>query len=173
MPSINQGIDMTNAALLEELRAFPARLQWRLAACPAGVVDFAPADWDGSPAENMTIRQQICHLRDIEIDGYHKRFARILEENRPFLASIDGAALVVERRYDETPIATAMDAFAVARGETIRLLKALQPADFSRTAEFEGHGDVSLLGLAHFLASHDHQHLAGVHWLQAISASSR
>lgn len=164
---------MTNAALLEELYAFPASLQLRLGACHADGVDFAPANWAGSPAENMTIRQQVCHLRDIEIDGYHKRFARILEEDRPFLASIDGAALVIERRYDETPVGIAMEAFTVARGETIRLLKALRPADFSRTAEFEGHGDVTLLGLAHFLASHDHQHLAGVHWLHAKSASAR
>ncbi len=119
----------------------------------------------------MTIRQQVCHLRDIEIDGYHKRFARILEEDRPFLASIDGAALVTARRYDETPVAMAVEAFAAARGETIRLLSALRPADFSRIAEFEGQGDVTLLGLAHLLASHDHQHLAGVHWLQAKWAS--
>lgn len=166
-------IDVTNAAILEELRAFPASLKRRLGACPAGGEDFAPADWAGSPAEKMTIRQHVCHLRDIEVDGYRKRFDLVLAEYRPFLASIDGAAFVIERRYDDTPIEAAFAAFAIARGDTVRLLTGLRKAELSRAAEFEGHGRVTLLGLAHLLASHDCQHMAGIHWLQARFASTR
>lgn len=153
--------------LLSDLAEFPAALRRQTASALAAILDFAPSDWTGSPAEYMTIRQQVCHLRDIEIDGYHQRIGRTLAEDRPFLASIDGHALSVERRYSEVSLDAALAAFEKARAETIRTLTALRAEDLSRTAEFEGYGEVTLLGIIHYLASHDCQHMAGIHWLAA------
>lgn len=153
--------------LLSDLARFPAALRRQTASAPAAVLDFEPADWTGSPAEYMTIRQQVCHLRDIEIDGYHQRIGRTLAEDRPFLPSIDGHALCIERKYAEEPLEAALSAFEAARAETVEKLKALRANDLSRTAGFEGYGEVTLLGIVHYLASHDYQHMAGIHWLAA------
>lgn len=151
--------------LLADLAAFPATLRRRVGGLSPSALDFAPSDWTGSPAENLTIRQQVCHLRDIETDGYHQRIARTLAEERPFLPSIDGHALAVARRYDNVPLDAALAAFAAARAHTVRVLTGLGPADFLRAADFEGAGPVTLFGLVHMLASHDSQHLAGILWL--------
>jgi hypothetical protein len=45
------------------------------------------------------------------------------------------------------------------------MLEQLAPAQFERTAVFEGYGSVTLRGLVHYLCSHDQQHLAGLQWL--------
>lgn len=153
------------------LRDFPARLKAHLEIVDPPALDFAPGAWDGIPSESLTIRQQICHLRDIETDGYGVRFARVLAEDSPFLSSIDTYALVGPRGYDETDLQAAFDEFARARAVTLRTLSAASPADFRRTGEFEGYGPVSLVSLVHYLISHDEQHLAGIHWLLGKIAS--
>jgi hypothetical protein len=61
---------------LQALRSFPSTLRTFMAEAPAHTWDWRPASWDGIPSESLTIRQQACHVRDIEIDGYAVRFAR-------------------------------------------------------------------------------------------------
>ncbi len=151
--------------LFTDLADFPTALGRRLQRCPNAGLDFAPEDWTGSPGEALTVRQQVCHLRDIDIEGYQKRFARVLSERHPRLPSIDGIALAVERQYDQTAVDAAFDAFSAARAQTVRMLRSLKASDLARTGAFEGSGDVTLGGLAHFLASHDLQHLSGIEWL--------
>ena len=159
--------------LLAGLAAFPATLRRQISGLSPSVLDFVPSDWTGSPAENLTIRQQVCHLRDIETDGYHQRIARTLAEERPFLPSIDGHALAVERRYAAEAPAAALGAFEAARAKTIRMLKNVTAGALLRTADFEGQGRVSLLAIVHLLASHDSQHVSGIHWLLARQTASR
>lgn len=157
--------------LIDQLSAFPALLAGRLAAVPADALDFVPSTWEGVPSERLTIRQQICHLRDIETDGYQTRFERVLRETHPFLPSIDSYGLISSRRYDETPIGAALDAFTVGRRQSLALLTGASPNDFRRRGDFEGYGQATLLGLAHFLASHDAQHIAGIEWLLGMHSS--
>jgi len=153
------------SSFLDELSGFPSRLKRQVACLSDAMLDFVPADWSGIPSERLTVRQQICHLRDIEIDGYHVRIRRTLAEEFPILGSIDGYALCRERRYDEIPVETALANFEEARVSSIRILRQLQPGDLSRPAHFDGIGPVTLVGLVHMLASHDSQHIAGIHWL--------
>lgn len=150
---------------LELLRRFPADLRRHLDDAPSDAFDFRPASWEGIPSEELTVRQQICHLRDIEIDGYAKRFERVLNEKSPTLESIDACALIGDRAYDRTDVEHAYAAFAAARRDTVRLLDGVKPADLDRTGDFDGYGRVTLKGLMHYLVSHDQQHLAGIHWL--------
>lgn len=104
-------------------------------------------------------------MRDIEIDGYGIGVARLLEEEQPRLVSIDSYALARERRYHEQEPVAALSAFRRARAQTIEMLSGVCAADWSRRGHFEGYGPVTLAGLVHFLASHDRQHLACLHWL--------
>lgn len=158
-------MDRDFPALLSVLSAFPVDFERRLELAPAEALDFVPRSWEGIPSEALTIRQQVCHLRDIESDGYLVRFRRLLAEDDPQLQSLDAYALVSERRYDETDLGEALGAFSAARTETVRFLEPLGGEEVLRSGRFEGYGRVTLAGLAHYLASHDQQHLAGVHWL--------
>ena len=51
------------------------------------------------------------------------------------------------------------------RAQTLELLRGVRDSQWSRRAEFEGYGPVTLRALVHYLCSHDQQHLAGLQWL--------
>jgi hypothetical protein len=154
-----------NTTTLDALAAFPEQLEAHYAAIPREFITWAPPSWDGIPSEHFTPIEQVCHVRDIEMDGYHARFQRVLHEANPNLLSIDSESLAIERSYSTSSAKEALAAFRAARAQTIRLISGLTAGQFSRTAVFEGYGTVSLRSLVHYLCSHDQQHLAGLQWL--------
>lgn len=154
-----------NAITLAALEAFPDQLEAHYAAFPVEFKNWAPASWDGVPSEPLTALEQVCHVRDIEIEGYQVRLQRTLTEVNPTLASIDTDALVVERRYAQADAREVLAVFREARSRTLALIRGLRPEQFERIAVFEGYGPLSLRSLVHYLCSHDQQHLAGLQWL--------
>ncbi len=150
---------------VQALRAFPGTLSAFVETIPAAALDWRPAAWDGIPSEELTVRQQLCHLRDVEADGYVVRFTRMLSEADPALESIDTYALVEARSYDDTNVGEAIESFAAARRRTMRLIDEATSADLARRGRFDGYGEVTLAGLIHYLCSHDQQHMAGIQWL--------
>ena len=150
---------------IDTLATFPLQLEAHFAAIPAEFRHWTPASWDGVPSEPFTAIEQICHVRDIEIDGYQLRFRRTLDEVNPLLVSIDSDALASERGYGAANPGAVFTAFRAARAKTVELLSGLNQEQFKRSAEFEGYGPVTLRGLVHYLCSHDQQHLAGLQWL--------
>ena len=154
-----------NQTTLFALAEFPRQLAAHYAAIPADFKHWKPASWEGIPSERYTAHEQICHVRDIEIDGYHVRFRRTLAEIHPFLPGVDGDALVIDRSYATADAAVVLAEFQSARARTIELISGLTPAQFGRTAEFEDYGELTLRSLVHYLCSHDQQHLAGLQWL--------
>jgi hypothetical protein len=155
------------------MAAFPDQLAAHYAAIPAGFQHWAPPSWEGVPSESLTAIEQVCHVRDIEIEGYHVRFRRTLAEAHPQLASLDTEGLARERAYGSADAESVLAAFREARGQTVALLQGLQPAQFDRTAAFDGYGTVTLRSLVHYLCSHDQQHLAGLQWLLGKIAAAR
>ncbi len=160
---------------INALEAFPAQLEAHYAAVPPAFRHWAPASWLGIPSEPLTAIEQLCHVRDVEIDGYHRRFQRTLDEANPFLPALDAEGLARERSYGTADAASAFVAFRAARHRTIELVTGCTGAQLQRSAEFEGYGRVTVLGLVHYLCSHDQQHLAGLQWLlgQIESAHSQ
>jgi hypothetical protein len=154
-----------NPITLAALETFPHELEKHYAAFPAGFVHWAPESWDGVPSEPFTAIEQICHVRDIEIEGYQVRFQRTLDEGSPLLPSIDSETVAKERNYASYDTARVFAEFRVARTRTLELLRGLTEEQLARPAVFEGYGPVSLRGLIHYLCSHDQQHLAGLQWL--------
>lgn len=152
-------------ATLDALRAFPDQLEAHYGAIPADFKHWTPPSWEGIPSEHLTALEQLCHVRDIEVEGYHVRFQRTLSEHEPLLASIDTDALVVERHYGNANAGEILLAFKAARLKTMAILDSVDPTSWDRRAEFEGYGPVTLRGLVHYLCSHDQQHLAGLQWL--------
>ena len=154
-----------NATTLDALAAFPLQLEAHYAAVPLEFKNWSPPSWDGVPSEPLSAVGQICHVRDIEVDGYHVRFHRTLTESNPALASIDTDALAKERAYATSSDDAALIAFRAARNKTVALLASLSPEQFNRQASLEGYGALTLRSLVHYLCSHDQQHLAGLQWL--------
>jgi hypothetical protein len=136
-----------------------------LALFPANDLNWKPGSWDGIPGEKFSAIEQICHLRDIEKDGYHKRIQAIIDESNPTLASIDGYDLAIQRNYKDADLAEAVASFHSAREHTILMIKNIDGSQWNRTAYFEGYGKLTLSALIHFLCSHDLEHLASLRWL--------
>lgn len=154
-----------NQATLYALAAFPDQLEAFYAAIPQRRANWAPSSWEGIPSEAFTAIEQICHVRDIEIDGYQDRIARTLTESNPNLLALDGPKLAKERAYAKANPVEVLTAFRAARRRTIECVAGLDAAQLERRALFEGYGLVTVRGLIHYLCSHDQQHLAGLQWL--------
>lgn len=154
-----------NNATLHALAAFPDQLEGFFAAIPLRRTNWAPSSWEGIPSESFTPIGQICHVRDIEIDGYQVRIARTLAESQPTLPEIDGYHLASAREYSKADPAEVLATFRAARRRTLDAIEKLNASDLERRAVFEGYGLVTVRGLIHYLCSHDQQHLAGLQWL--------
>ncbi len=151
--------------VIAELDDMPRQLEAVVRLFPADKLGWRPDSWGGSPGEAFSAIEHVCHLRDIEQDGYQVRIQRLLEEETPSLVSIDGDALAKQRRYAEADLGGALEAFRQARRATLDRIRLLDDVQLSRAGEFAEYGKLSLRSLLHYLRSHDQQHLAGLHWL--------
>lgn len=162
-----------NPTTLSALAAFPSQLEAHYAAIPTAYRHWTPPSWEGVPSEAFTAIEQLCHVRDIEIEGYHVRFRRTLAEAHPTLASIDSEPLAIERGYGAADAQKVLAEFRMARIQTMEIVSSLSDAQLQRTAVFEGYGPLTMRSLIHYLCSHDQQHLAGLQWLAGkIDAST-
>ena len=164
---------MIAAATLQALKAFPAQLEAHYAAIPEGYVHWAPPSWEGVPSEAFTALEQLCHVRDIEVEGYHVRLRRTLTEENPLLVSLDSESLARERGYGNADAAAVLQDFARARAVTVEMIAGMDEAQLLRPARFEGYGALTLRSLVHYLCSHDQQHLAGLQWLHGKIDAAR
>lgn len=152
---------------LNALSVFPLQLEMSFVAFPSSARHWAPPSWTGMPGEPLTAIEQLCHVRDIEIDGYQLRLERTLTEVRPLLPAIDSQALAATRGYGLAHPDAVLGEFRRARARTLQLIAGLDEAQLQRSAELAGLGPVTLRSLVHLLCSHDQQHLAGLQWLLA------
>jgi len=106
------------------------------------------------------VRENILHLRDIDIEGYERRIRLILSENCPTLPDIDGKKLARERNYNAQPVQPALDDLRRSRATSIEKLKACSPLDLERTAEMQGVGTIELRRLLELWIEHDRGHIA-------------
>src|SRR5438045_8729479 len=77
----------------------------------------AKPDW-----AEFSIAANICHLRDIEAEGWNIRARRMAEENDPFLRDVDGVKLAAERDYDAEDWRAALRDFTALRVDTVARL---------------------------------------------------
>ena len=154
-----------NRMTLDALALFPLQLEAHYAAIPAGFRHWSPPSWEGIPSEHFTPIEQICHVRDVEVDGYHVRFQRTLQENNPFLPDLGSEALAMARDYASADADAVLASFREARARTVEMVAAMDVGQLARRAEFEDYGPVTMRSLVHYLCSHDQQHLAGLQWL--------
>src|SRR5262245_21028422 len=104
--------------LIAQLASMPDALESMFSEIPRERLNWLPADLGGALGEVFAPLSHACHVRDIEVDGYHVRIRRMLEEQRPDLVSIDGDALARERHYERQDLQEVLRAFRRARERT-------------------------------------------------------
>jgi hypothetical protein len=153
--------------LLEFLSATPVKVR----GLSHGI---ASAELKRRPSANeSTFLEVVCHLRDIEREGYTVRIERLLNEIDPVLPDIDGAKLARERDYNSENFETALSEFEQLRENNSRVLSDSSPQSLERSGIFEGVGTVTLKRLAEMMREHDEGHreeLSGLReWLSSES----
>lgn len=105
---------------------------------PVADLNWKPKSRDGIPGEKFSAIEQVCHLRDIERDGYHNRIEAVLKGNNPTLTSIEGYELATQRNYKDSNLSEAISAFHSAREKTILMIKSIENSQWNRIGYFEG-----------------------------------
>src|SRR5262245_2226256 len=148
---------MTNVV---DLADFPSRI----ARLIDGVYDkkspAAPGEW--------AILENICHLRDIEADGYAVRIEQLLREDDPLLRDLNGEQLAIDRRYADDDCDRALGAFAETRARSISLLRNADESAFAREGRFENVGPVTLAKIVSMMREHDEGHYRDIALLGAL-----
>lgn len=105
-----------------------------------------------------SVVEHVCHLRDIEKEGYAIRITKLLTEDQPLLEDIDGDKLAVERVYINQDFKEALDGFINVRAANIEAIRDLSADQLSRSGMFDN-SPLSLLDLLKKMHQHDHEHI--------------
>jgi len=145
------GTDFT--ALLKFLDETPNQL----ANSTAGLSN-AELRFQNSPDE-FSVLENICHLRDLELQGYTPRIRRILAETDPALADFDGARVAAESSYQNEQPQVALRTFQIARKANLDRFRSLSAEQLKREGTLEGVGTITLRQLVEKMREHDEGHL--------------
>jgi hypothetical protein len=102
--------------------------------------------------------EQVCHLRDLEREGYSLRIHKLLTDTDPQLPDFDGGRIAKERDYNTQDFAQAFQDFSLARAENVRVMKALTPEQLNRHGVLEGVGTITVKKLCLLMLEHDRSH---------------
>jgi len=143
----------TFAASAAGLGAMPAKLKEIAAAVPQ-------SEWRTRPAGGgFSLVEHVCHLRDIDGDGYRLRLERMLTEENPSLPDLDGDALARERAYQNVDLAAALSTFTATRLAIVARLAKVSPEERRRSGLMAGTMEITVEKLVEIIAAHDSEHL--------------
>jgi hypothetical protein len=91
-----------------------------------------------------SVKEIMCHLRDMERLAYLARYRRILTEENPFLQSVDQDQLAVESDYMNQDAGAALDEFKRLRWDTIKTLEGAPVESWSRSGTHSSDGPMTL-----------------------------
>ena len=109
-------------------------------------------------ADQFSFLEHVCHLRDLEREGYGVRIHRLLTEYEPSLKNFDGAQVARERDYQSEDFQTAFSAFERARKENLEILRGLDTGQLDLSGQFESAGRVTLRQIVLMMQAHDGEH---------------
>lgn len=138
-----------------------------LAKTPTEVEDlartFSEVQLSWKPAPNIfSVRENVWHLRDIDVEGYEKRVRLILDEQHPSLPDLQGGKLARDRNYNAQPIEPALADLRNSRAASMARLAACNESDLDRTAEMQGVGAIPLRRLLELWMEHDAGHVRDI-----------
>ena len=91
-----------------------------------------------------SIKEIMCHLRDMERDAYLARYRRILAEDNPVLPNVDQDQLAIDRDYRNQDAMAALAEFKRLRASTIEILEATPTDSWSRSGVHETDGPLTI-----------------------------
>jgi hypothetical protein len=125
-------------------------------------------DWDKCvEGVQFSLRQEVCHLRDVELEGYLVRVFRMAAEVGPVLSDLDGTRLARERGYEAQDPTMALSDFAALRALTVSKLRQLPPTAWARTGLFATNAPFDIRELTAMMLQHDEEHCAEISALLA------
>ena len=125
------------------------RILWNLKSLPNELDDLL-ADLDEEtlrwrPIPNKwSIKEIMCHLRDMERLAYLGRYRRMLSEDNPLLPNVDQDRIAFESDYINQDAKAALEEFKRLRWETVQTLQAASPEVWSRGGMHETDGPLTV-----------------------------
>ena len=156
---------MMTIAELESLTGFLALTPARVRQLTSDLSE-TEARWKPAPQEFSAL-ENVCHLNDLEREGYAVRIEKLLGEAQPFLPDFDGGKIAAERDYNQRQLATMLDAFTHSRESNLRAVNSLSPDELQRGGTLEGAGPITLETLLLKMREHDEAHLQELNSLRA------
>lgn len=110
-------------------------------------------------------REIVQHLADSEMNSAI-RIRRLLTEDAPQIVGYDQDGYAERLRYNERPIAPALDALRGARSTSAQLLDAMSDDDWSREGTHSESGRYTAEDWLRIYAAHAHNHAAQIRRLR-------
>jgi hypothetical protein len=140
-------------ALLDFLHETPNTLARLIDGLSLAELRFRNSEVEFSALENL------CHLRDLELQGYTPRIRCMLDESDPVLADFNGTRVAAEGNYNSQQPDLALQTFQTARSENVQKLRSLTAEQRKREGTLEGVGRITLRRLAEMMREHDEGHI--------------
>ena len=124
--------------VLNNLRSLPNEL-----ADLVGDLDEELLRWRPIP-NKWSIKEIMCHLRDMERLAYLARYQKIVTEQNPYLENVDQNRLAHETDYINQDTKTALEEFKKLRAETVKTLEVVPVEDWSRSGVHQTDGPLTV-----------------------------
>jgi hypothetical protein len=126
----------------------------------AALLDGLPDEVVLAPnAEGWSLKDIVAHLHDAESIAFVERITRLLDEDRPFIQSIDPPARLVVGGYFSRALSDLLGDLQRLRAEHVAWLGSLSSAQLERAGEHDTVGEIRVIDIAHQWAAHDMAHL--------------
>ncbi|MCL4512001.1 MAG: DinB family protein [Bacteroidetes bacterium] len=110
---------------------------------------LAPKKW--------SIRQQVHHLADAEVN-FVQRMKKIIAEENPLITPFDQDKWAAKFSYDKSPVEGSVALFYTLRASMVPVLKKLSDKDFMRTGVHAENGKVTLFDILEHAVEHTEHH---------------
>ena len=128
----------------------------------ASLDGLSDGDLDKRPApKKWTIRQQVHHLTDAELNLVC-RMKNIIAEDNPLLLAFDQDKWADRFLYTKAPVEDSIALIYTLRASMTPVLKSLKETDFSRTGIHSENGKVTLTGVLEHTVEHFEHHLKSI-----------
>jgi DinB superfamily len=141
-----------DGAAVEVLQRTPGVLRALLAGLPAELLERPNA-------EGWSLRDIVAHLHDVEGIAFIERITRMLDEDQPFIRSIDPPARLIAGNYAARDMQQLLEELDLQRHDHAAWLASLSPDQLLRTGEHDEVGEIRVIDIAHQWAAHDMAHL--------------
>ena len=141
------------SAVIGTMRGAPSAL--------LGLTSIVPQEAWNKPqvADEWSLTEIACHLRDVEKEINLARLKKIISEDNPFIPGVDSDAWALSRDYRAQDGPAALHDFVSTRIETLDILSNLAPADWKRPVQHAIFGPTNLAEIASFMGGHDRLHV--------------